>query len=166
MHELCDIIKRQAAANFINLETAIKTYDRHAPVCGTPAWRYVYHAIHSADKWFFNPFIYTEPDFHEDGMDNPDNHCAAEFGDEFLLDYLAQVKQKTFDYLDGLNDEMLLQKPPQCEYTRYELVLMQFRHISLHTGMLNGQTIECTGKFPICVGPNTLDRLQKGLYDE
>ena len=52
-----------------NLETAIMTYDRNALVCGSPAWRYVYHTIHSADKWFFNPFVYTEPDFHEDSME-------------------------------------------------------------------------------------------------
>ena len=27
------------------------------------AWE-MYHALHSADKWFINPFIYDEPDFH------------------------------------------------------------------------------------------------------
>ena len=49
------MIKKQTITNFSNMETAIKTYDRNASVSGTPAWRYVYHAIHSADKWFFNP---------------------------------------------------------------------------------------------------------------
>lgn len=44
--------KKQTITNFSNMETAIKTYDRNASVCGTPAWRYAYHAIHSADKWF------------------------------------------------------------------------------------------------------------------
>lgn len=52
MNDVCRMIKKQTITNFINMETAIKTYDRNAPVCGTPAWRYVYHAIHSADKWF------------------------------------------------------------------------------------------------------------------
>jgi hypothetical protein len=32
-----------------------------------------------------------------------------------------------------------------------ELVLRQFRHISFHTGMLNGQTALATGQFPMWV---------------
>ena len=120
------MIKKQTITNFINMETAIKTYDRNAPVCGSPAWRYVYHAIHSADKWFFNPAKFTEPGF--------------------------------------LSDEELDEKPDGCEYTRLELILGQFRHISSHIGMINGQTIERTGKFPIFAG---LDGKQTDkLFDE
>lgn len=153
--------------NFINLETAIRTYDRNALVCGSPAWRYVYHTVHSADKWFFNPFVYSEPDFHEDGMDNPDNPCSVELSDEQLLEYLYAVRDKTLRYIDGLTDEMLAEKPENCPYTRLELVLRQFRHISLHTGMLNGLTVEKTGKFPVFVGSaDSLDRLKYGLFDE
>ena len=118
---LCQIIKKQVLPNFINLETAIKTYDRNALVCGSPAWRYVYHTIHSADKWFFNPFVYAEPDFHEDGMDNPDNPCSVELSDQQLLEYLYAVKDKTLQYIDGLTDEMLLENPENCKYTRFEI---------------------------------------------
>ena len=32
-----------------------------------------------------------------------------------------------------------------------ELVLRQFRHLSFHTGMLNGQTALSTGQFPMWV---------------
>lgn len=164
---LCQIIKTQVLPNFINLETAIKTYDRNASVCGSPAWRYVYHTIHSADKWFFNPFVYSEPDFHEDGMDNPDNPCSVELSDRQLLEYLYAVRDKTLRYIDSLTDEMLGEKPQNCPYTRFDLVLRQFRHISLHTGMLNGLTVERTGKFPIFVGgEEVFDRLKNGLFDE
>ena len=166
MRTLCEIIKEQVAANYLNLETAIKTYDRNALVCGTPAWRYVYHTIHSADKWFFNPFVFDEPPFHEDGMDNPDNPCKVELSDTELLEYLEKVKRKTADYLDGLIDNELYECPPDCVFTRMELVLMQCRHLNIHVGMLNGQTIECTGKFPVVVGPNSIDRLKNGLYEE
>lgn len=166
MNTLCNYIKQQADINFINLETAIKTYDRDAIVCGAPAWRYVYHTIHSADKWFFNPCVYDEPPFHTDGMDNPDNPCGIVLTDEQLLDYMHAVRRKTAVYLDGLTDDMLLEKPDGCKYTRFELVLLQFRHISMHTGMLNGLTIERTGKFPVYVGAEGLDKLQKSLYDE
>lgn len=166
MNTHCQMIKRQVIANFINLEIAIKTYDRNATVCGAPAWRYVYHAIHSADKWFFNPFVYDEPDFHEKGMDNPDNPCGVQLSDVQLLDYLYRVRTKTEEYLDTLIDEMLYEKPEKCKYTRLELVLMQFRHISLHIGMLNGLTIEKTGRFPVTVGSDSLERTDKSLYEK
>lgn len=162
---VCEMLKRQTDVNFVNLETAIHTYDRNALVCGAPAWRYVYHAIHSADKWFFNPFVFEEPPFHEDGMDNPDNPCSVEFSDEQLLDYLHTVREKTMKYLDGLTDEELNLCPENCRYTRLELVFMQFRHISLHIGMLNGQTIERTGRFPVTVGPSTYSRLDSGYFE-
>jgi len=165
MKTLCEIIKEQVAANYLNLETAIKTYDRSAPVCGAPAWRYVYHTIHSADKWFFNPFVFDEPPFHEDGMDNPDNPCMVELSDVELLEYLEKVKRKTADYLDALTDEELYECPPNCVFTRMDLVLMQCRHLNIHVGLLNGQTIERTGKFPVTVGPNSADRLKNGLYE-
>ncbi len=46
-------------------------------------------------------------------------------------------------------------------------MLRQFRHISLHTGMLNGLTVERTGKFPIFIGgEDTIDKLKNGLFDE
>lgn len=166
MKTLCEIIKEQVGANFLNLETAIKTYNRNAPVCGAPAWRYVYHALHSMDRWFFNPNIYEEPPFHEDGMDNPDNPCSIELSNEQLLEYLETVRQKTFNYLDALTDKELYECPENCEFTRMDLILIQFRHMSIHTGMLNGQTTELTGKFPVYVSPHTAYRLKNGLYDE
>lgn len=162
---LCEMIKKQTYPNFINLETAIRTYDRNAVVCGAKAWRYVYHAIHSADKWFFNPYKFEEPEFHISGMDNPDNACEIVLSDKELLEYLYKVREKTENYIDLLDDETLMQCPESCKYSRLELVLMQFRHISFHTGMLNGQTVERTGKFPMYVGPDNMDRLDNGLYD-
>ena len=166
MDELCEMIKKQTDANFLNLKTAIMTYDRDADVCGTPAWRFVYHTIHSADKWFFNPYVYDEPPFHEDGMDNPYKPCNVTLSDGQLLEYMEQVRRKTADYIDSLTDVMLGECPDKCDKTRLELILMQFRHISTHIGMLNGLTMEKTGKFPVYVTPDSLDRLDKGYFEE
>lgn len=47
--------------------------------------------------------------------------------------------------------EVIIEKPAGCRYTRMELVLRQFRHLSFHTGMLNGQTALSTGQFPMWV---------------
>lgn len=166
MNILCTVIRHQVIPNFINLEIALRTYDRSALVCGAPAWRYAYHAIHSADKWFINPFVFDEPEFQSDGMDNPDNPCGVVLSDSELLDYLARVRDKTLAYIDSLDDEMLCSCPENCPYTRMELVLRQFRHISFHTGMLNGLTVEKTGKFPLYVGTDCTDALKNGYYEQ
>ncbi len=151
VNELINVIKDTVKPNFLNIKTSIQTYDRDALCCGAPCWRWLYHALHSADKWFINPYEYEEPDFHEEGLDNPDNPATVVLSDEQLLEYLERIEKKTFDYLDALTDEMLYDKPEKCPYTRLELVLRQYRHISFHTGMLNGQTALATGKFPMWV---------------
>ena len=119
MNELCLIIKDMVKPNFLNIRTSIQTYDRDALCCGSPCWRWVYHALHSADKWFINPFDYEEPTFHEEGMDDPDKRCSTILTDEELINYLDSIEQKTLDYLDSLTDDMLYEKPEQCRYTRF-----------------------------------------------
>lgn len=84
-------------------------------------------------------------------MDDPEKSCNVTLSDKQLLDYLSSIEEKTLTYLDTLSDEMLYEKPENCPYTRMELVLRQFRHLSFHTGMLNGQTAVKTGKFPMYV---------------
>ena len=128
MNDLVMIIKHTVVPNFLNIRTSIKAYDRDALCCGAPCWRWVYHALHSADKWFINPNDYEEPAFHEEGMDNPDNPTSV-----------------------VLSDEQLHECPENCRFTRMELVLRQYRHLSFHTGMLNGQVAVNTGKFPMWV---------------
>lgn len=53
--------------------------------------------------------------------------------------------------MDGLSDEMLYEKLAGCPYTKMELILRQFRHLSFHTGMINGQTAVMTSEFPMWV---------------
>ncbi len=64
MNDLCKVIREMVIPNFLNIRTSIKTYDRDAVICGSPCWRWAYHALHSADKWFINPCEYEEPSFH------------------------------------------------------------------------------------------------------
>ena len=88
------IIKETVRPNFLNMRTSIRTYDRNALCCGAPCWRWAYHALHSADKWFINPFVCEEPFFHEDGMDNPDNSANIVLSDKQLLEYLDRIEEK------------------------------------------------------------------------
>ena len=60
MRELVNAIKDTIVPNFLNIRTSIQAYDRDALCCGAPCWRWAYHALHSADKWFFNPYVYEE----------------------------------------------------------------------------------------------------------
>ena len=165
MTEIIKMLAAETDANYLNLVTAIKTYDRSADVCGTPAWRYVYHTVYSADRWFIDPADFTAPDLGKTVPADPDAPCDTEMSDEELLDYLQQVRKKTSDYISTLSPESLWDKM-SCGMTRLELILRQFRHISFHTGLLNGQTIERTGRFPQFVGASSVDRLKKGSYDE
>ena len=87
MNDLCRIIKETVKPNFLNIRSSIRTYDRDAICYGAPCWRWVYHALHSADKWFINPFEYEEPSFHVEGMDDPEKPCDAVLSDEELLKY-------------------------------------------------------------------------------
>lgn len=151
MNELVNAIKNTIRPNFLNIRTSIRAYNRDAICCGAPCWRWAYHALHSADKWFINPNVYEEPSFHKEGLDNPDNECDVVLSDKDLLNYLDEIEKKTMDYLDTLDDSMLCEKPSGCRYTRLELALKQYRHLSFHTGMLNGQTAVNTGMFPMWV---------------
>jgi len=168
VNKLVNQIKSEMETNFINLRTALLTYDRNAPVCGAPAWRYAYHVIHSCDKWFIDPFDYTDPDFQPKDFDKPDTPSELVISDKDILAYLDKVIVKINDYLDGLDDSQLLEKPKDCPYTRFELVLGQFRHMNTHIGLINGQTVERTNRFPVVLGMNkeARKRLDNSLYDE
>ena len=163
MNELCMIIKEAVVPNFLNIRTSLRTYDRDAMFYGAPCWRWAYHAIHSADKWFIDPTDYTEPDFHTEGLDDPEKPNDTVLTDKQLMDYLDRVEEKTLRYLDSLTDDMLYEKPGKCRYTRLELVLRQFRHISFHTGMLNGQTVLAEGEFPMWVS-ETSKYVDDGIF--
>lgn len=166
MNELCQIIRHTVIPNFQNFRIALRTYDREALCCGAPCWRWAYHTLHSADKWFFNPSVYEEPEFHEAGMDNPYHTGGPVLSDAQLLAYLDHVEQKTLGYLDTLTDEMLYETPEHCSYTRMELVLRQFRHFTFHTGLLNGQTAVTTGKFPVWINEPEKYREDAPLFEE
>lgn len=72
-------------------------------------------------------------------MDNPDNMCSVVLSDGQLLQYLDKIRKRTLDYLDTITDDMLYEKPQNCPYTRLQLVLRQFKHLSFHTGIMGKQ---------------------------
>ena len=83
-------------------------------------------------------------------------------GDQ-IDDYFYTIKAKLSLYLTSLHDEDLLQRPENCTWTRFTLILAQFRHWHLHLGMLMGFVQADTGLCPRTLPPST--DIPTGPYD-
>lgn len=158
-----DTIKRATDLMFENLLISMKTIDWNTDICGAPAWRYIYHTLHSADKYFINPMNYTEPPFQTPNLDWPDTPSDIILSPETLYAYYEQVRQKILDFLDGLTEEQLI-NCPNGKLSRLGLICSQFRHMYAHIGILNGVTIARTNKYPRVL--NESRKRPEGLYDE
>jgi hypothetical protein len=120
--------------------------------CYMPMWKHVYHTLHSLDMWFINPRRYEEPSFHEENLNNLDAVTEKTLSRDELKEYSASVAKKINAYTDSLTDDMLLEKPEGCEYSRFALIIGQHRHLNLHTGMLMGYIIAGEGLWPRVMG--------------
>ena len=122
--------------------------------CGMPCWKHIYHMLHSLDVWMINPRDpnYQEPSIHEPGLNNLDFVSSKLLTRTEINQYLQTVSQKITAYVEQLSDDQLLLYPPHCEYTKFTLLLAQFRHLHSHMGMLMGFIIDDTGKWPTVLG--------------
>lgn len=165
---LVESIRQQTELMFYNLSVSMKTCNRDWLICGTPAWRYFYHTLHSCDQWFINPHHFAEPWLHVENMNNVDAPCDKVLTDKELWEYFDYVEKKTLHYLDGLSDSDLYDRPNDCRDNRLELIFAQFRHAIAHIGILNGITIAHTGKYPMVFNISNWEagKLEGKLYDE
>lgn len=122
--------------------------------CGMPCWKHIYHMLHSLDLWMINPRdkAFAEPPFHEKDMNNLDVVTEKSLTHGQINAYFSEVEKKIGGYLEGLSDDRLLEQPDGCEYTRFTLILAQFRHLHSHMGMIMGFVIEATGLWPRVLG--------------
>ncbi|WP_411678412.1 hypothetical protein [Caproicibacter sp.] len=120
--------------------------------CEMPLWKHIYHMLHSLDQWYINPRVYIQPSFHERELNNLDVQSKKRLNREDIGRYFDMLKRKITDYNDELTDNILLQKPEKCEWTRFTLILAQHRHLHSHMGMLMGFVIEDTGMWPKTLG--------------
>lgn len=132
---------------------------------GSPLWQHVYHMLHKLDQWFINPRDkdFVEPPIHSPSLDDLETYPEGRLGRTQMEEYFYTIKAKLSLYLNALHDEDLLQRPESCEWTRFTLILAQYRHLHLHLGMLMGFVVCETG---LC--PKTLDLgtdFPKGPYD-
>lgn len=122
--------------------------------CDMPLYKHVYHMLHSLDVWFINPRddSYIEPDFHQQDLNNLDVISNVEISKEDLKEYHKRICDKIRNYLKGLEDKELYVNPENCEYTRFTLILAQYRHLHTHLGIIMGFMIADTGRWPRVLG--------------
>ncbi len=134
--------------------------------CDMPLWKHIYHMLHSLDLWYINPrdSAYCEPEFHENGLNNLDIVSKKQLSRTDMISYYEKIKGKITYYITELSDEELLNYPENCEYTKFTLILAQFRHLHSHMGIIMGFIIEDTGLWPRVLG---LERLiPEGTYEK
>ena len=122
--------------------------------CDMPMWKHIYHLLHSLDLWFINPrdINFIEPSIHEKDLNNLNVFTDKKLSRDEINQYLTRISTKIKDYLLAISDEELLLRPDSCEYTRFTLILAQYRHLHSHMGIIMGFIIEDTGMWPRVVG--------------
>lgn len=122
-----------------------KRYDR------IPMWKYLYHTFYSMDRWFANPAdpTYHSPEFHTETLADLNVVPGDETLDRTQLEsYFYQIKDKIQKYIVELTDDDLSINPPNCDMSRFRLILGQYRHWHRHMGIIYGFIIADTGKWP------------------
>ena len=160
--ELVNAIKKNTEILFENANIMLQTCNLDFILCDLPVWKHVYHQLHSCDQWFINPNHYTEPDFHEPGLNSLNEISEKVLSREDLQQYLERIRIKIMQYLDSLTDDMLYEVPQGCNDNRLSLVIAQHRHFYAHLGNINATTIIETNKWPRVIG---ITGVSGGLYE-
>lgn len=159
MNDIVRIINEQTNVLFINIYEQINRADLTCMIDNVNNSRFLFHMIHSMDRYFINPFDYDySPVYDLIGIEEKysiisesrEGYIAAEgyvIPREKLIAYMDYVKDKLNKYLLGLSEEDLSEKPENCPYTRLQMILAQFRHSMFHCGMSEIATYENTDEW-------------------
>jgi hypothetical protein len=165
-NELVDAIKRNTETLFENANIMLQTCNMDFILCDFPVWKHVYHQLHSCDQWFINPYQFTEPDFHEPGLNSLNEVSEKILSRENMQEYLEKIRIKIMRYLDSLTDDMLYEVPENCQNNRLSLIISQYRHFYAHLGNINATTIIETNKWPRVIGTSGKSGAStEGLYE-
>ncbi|MBO6219067.1 MAG: hypothetical protein J6N81_05780 [Treponema sp.] len=169
MEEIIVQIKAQQEINFINVREQIQMADLETVFDGENNSRYIFHYLHSLDRFFINPCDYVYEGEKLFGI--PENLSVIDSNREGyvadssivierekLLSYLDYVEEKINLYFETLTAEELLQKPKGCDYSRLELILAQFRHLMWHVGLSSGITFSAKGEWNHFTGLSALNK--------
>ncbi len=135
---LSKIIAEQTEILLKNINSVVQSANLEAEFDGLNASRFIFHTLHSLDKWFVNPAEYKYDENSSGGVAENlsiissyrqgfDAAPGVVISRENLEKYAVSVAQKIRIYLAKLSDKMLSEKLDGCEFTRLELILGQFR---------------------------------------
>ncbi|MCR5613969.1 GNAT family N-acetyltransferase [Treponema sp.] len=155
---LVKIITEQTEILFKNLEDQVAGAELSSVLEDVNNSRYLFHMIHSADKYFVNPYAYRYEKMVAGDIDENYSIISSSregyIGDdgfvikrEILASYLQYVKLKVMLYLNVLTDKELSDKPKDCPHTKLALILGQYRHSMIHCGMSETFTFEKSGQW-------------------
>nr|WP_319489299.1 hypothetical protein [uncultured Caproiciproducens sp.] len=150
--QLVDNIIDQTKIMLFNMKITIHTCKMNDVVGEVPIWKRLYYTLHSLDQWFINPQEYVEPPFHETDLNSFDVPSKRVLTREELAIYYEGLQLKILQYLNQLTDDMLAERPEDCQFTRLALILGQYRHLMYHIGIINASTVMETGKQPKIIG--------------
>ena len=153
---LVKIITEQTEILFKNLEVQLKEADLERMFDNVNNSRYLFHTLHSLDRYFINPYRYEYKMDEQLGLDESlsiidekrEGYIEAPgvvIEREKLLEYFNFVKEKIFSYLAALSDSDLSEKPEGCPHTKLALVLGQYRHLMFHVGLSEAVNYEANG---------------------
>ena len=85
-------------------------------------------------------------------MNNLDVITDGTLSREQINGYFHNIEKKIRGYISRLDDEKLSEYPAGCEYSRFTLILAQFRHLHTHMGMVMGFIIDDKNLWPRVLG--------------
>lgn len=173
MDEIIRQIKAQQEINFKNVEEQIQKADLEAVFDAENNSRYIFHYLHSMDRFFINPIDYVYEGEKLFGIPESlsvidpkragyESDTSIVISREQLTAYFEHVKSKIERYFDTLTADMLLEKPEECEYTRLELILAQFRHLMWHVGVSSAITFNAKHEWNDFTGLSGLRKIIEG----
>ena len=169
MEEIIAQIQAQQKINFANVRDQIQMADLETVFDGENNSRYIFHYLHSLDRFFINPCDYVYEGEKLFGI--PENlsiidskregyvaDASIVIEREKLLAYLDYVEEKINLYFETLTADELVQKPKGCDYSRLELILAQFRHLMWHVGLTSAITFSTKGEWNHFTGLSALNK--------
>lgn len=148
------VIANQTEILLKNINIAIKNADLESELDDLNTSRFLFHTLHSLDKWFINPASYKYDANSSGGISECLSVTASSELDfspavgtviprKNLEKYGTFVTEKIREYVKNLTDDKLCEKPEGCKFSRLELILGQFRHVMCHVGILSAMNAQC-----------------------
>jgi hypothetical protein len=94
---------------------------------------------------------FTEPTIHQPHFRTSDSGPGI-LSKQQLFTYFSEIRHRIEKYLSTLSLQLLQEYIGKGEFTRLDLILIQFRHVMHHIGYLHDYIKNKTGESPKYIG--------------